>query len=482
MKKTIIEQVSYTLLIFLVLFCTNLNAQAWEPICTFDQNNNNIRAYELFPDTVTDQLYIGGLFNIINGDTMGNITAFDGNQFHFMTDSMNACWNGGCNGVVSIIRYQNEIVASLMRSSTYEARPQIVGLGLWNGIKWQPLDGGIASFYNSTIQYYYPSTLYDFCVSDNTLYVAGSFQIVDSVSATGMASWDGAKWNTYTMPPIPPGSGLLSTSIAKYKGNIYLGGNFIATVDGQQTNDLIRFDGTSWHKVGDDLVDGWMNLHDMEVFQDKLYVAGYFSKADGNPGNSIMSWDGEKWDDLGGGACSPFGVIDDLFVYKDKLYVAGGFDCISGIEVNNVATWDGEKWCRIGNSVFNRAIHGVAVWRDTVYVAGSFFEVDGVPLRFLARYIGDHSNDTCSAPVSAAPEPAKTCFKLSPNPTSDLLEIQAPSPIELVWIYDAMGRAVLQPGVFGLRASVSVGNLPAGLYFVSVRAGGKSWSGKFVRQ
>lgn len=413
---------------------------------------------------------------------MGNITVFDGNQFHFMTDSMNACWNGGCDGVPSIIRYRDGIVASLMRSATYETRPQIIGIGNWDGIKWYPLDGGIANGYLEFNQTYFPSPLYDFSVEDDTLYVAGYMEFADSLPAEGMASWDGTKWHTYEMPPKPPGSAILSTSIAKYKGDIYLGGNFIVTVDGQQTNDLIRFDGTTWHKVGDDLVDGWMNLHDMEVFQDKLYVAGYFSKADGNPGNSIMSWDGEKWDDLGGGACSPFGVIDDLFVYKDKLYVAGGFDCISGIEVNNVATWDGEKWCRIGNSVFNRAIHGVAVWRDTVYVAGSFFEVDGQPLRFLARYVGDHSNDKCSEPISAAPEPKSGGFNIWPNPATDLLQIQAPSPIESVWIYDAMGRAEPQPGVFGLRSSVSVGDLPAGLYFVSVRAGGRSWSGKFVRQ
>jgi hypothetical protein len=185
---------------------------------------------------------------------------------------------------------------------------------------------------------------------------------------------------------------------------------------------------------------------------------------------------------LGGGICSPFGAIDDLFVYRDKLYVAGAFSCIGGIEAHNIASWDGEKWCSIGNSIFNRAIHGVAVWHDTVYVAGSFFEVDEEPLRFLARYVGDHSNDICSEPISAVPEPMPEGFSLWPNPANELLQIQAPAPIESIWVFDAQGNEVLRPNGSGERMSISVGHLPAGLYYVSLRAGGKLWGGRFVKE
>ncbi len=106
MNKALFEKLLLASILLAQPLCANLHAQTWEPIGIFDQNNNNIRVYELYPDTVDDRLYIGGLFYIINGDTMGNITSFDGNNFQFMTDSMNACWNGGCDGVVSIIRYQ----------------------------------------------------------------------------------------------------------------------------------------------------------------------------------------------------------------------------------------------------------------------------------------------------------------------------------------------------------------------------------------
>ncbi len=429
-------------------------------------------------------MFIGGKFTSIDGVRTGTIVSYDGQVFyHSMADSsssMNYCWNGGCEGVASIISYQGEIIASLVRSSTYETTPQIIGIGRWDGQKWLPLDGGVSDGIEA--MNYFPATAYDFCVADDMLYVAGYITYVDSLPARGLASWDGEKWYIFDVPDPGPGEAILANSVAKYKGDIYLGGNFVVEVDGQQTNDLIRYDGNSWHTVGDGLVDGLTNLHDLEVFQNKLYVAGYFTKAIGNPGNSIMSWDGEHWNDLAGGVCTPNGAIDDLFVYKDNLYVAGYFDCIGGIEAHNLAKWDGEKWCSIGNSIFNRAIHAVAVWRDTVYVGGSFFEIDGQPAPYFAKYVGDHSTDTCSTPISAAPEPTNKDFILSPNPASAMLDIQAPSTIESIWIYDAMGREVLRPGVFGARVSVSVGDLPAGMYFVSLRAGGKIWSGKFVKE
>ena len=150
--------------------------------------------------------------------------------------------------------------------------------------------------------------------------------------------------------------------------------------------------------------------------------------------------------------------------------------------VNNIATWDGERWCSFDNSVFNNKISSIAEYKGEIYVGGGFTEVDGQPCRFFAKYIGDHSTDTCSAPISAAPEPNSKGFKLWPNPAKDMLQLQAPEPIEAVWVFDATGKQVLRESVSGERVSVPVGDLVPGLYFVVVRAGGKIWGGKFVKE
>ena len=172
-----------------------------------------------------------------------------------------------------------------------------------------------------------------------------------------------------------------------------------------------------------------------------------------------------------------------MTVHKDKLYVVGIFDCVDNdFLANNIATWDGERWCNLGDSYFNNTISCIASYKGEIYVGGGFTKVDGQPCSFFAKYIGNHATDTCSAPISSAPEPTTQGFSLWPNPATDLLQIEAPARIEAVWVHDAQGREVLRPLASGERISVSVEQLPAGLYFVSLRAGGKIWGGKFVKE
>jgi len=481
----------FMLYIFILHFSIAAPSQEWEcPNMLVDDN-----VWELYPDSITDKVFIGGQFIYINGVYTGNLTAFDGQQHISLVDSssgMNYCWNGGCSGVASIIRYRDKIIASLVRSSTYEAVPQIVGIGGWDGQNWHPLGGGIASHYSEFMDFWSPRPAYDFCVDNDTLYAAGYFRYVDFLPAHGLASWDGAKWHIYDVPAPDPGAAVLATSVSKYKGNIYLGGNFIVNLDGQKVNDLIRFDGEKWHDCG--MVDGWTNIHDLEVFQDKLYVAGYFKQtegpATGNAGNSIMSWDGQKWDDLGGGVCSSFGAIDDLFVHEGKLYVAGGFECIGGIEAYNVATWDGERWCSIGRSTFDRAVHAIAVWHDTIYIGGSFYEINGQPAKYFARYVGDHSTDTCSASFVSVPElpvAHAVALTVAPNPAHSTVtlkfegDVSANKPLRFS-IINLLGQEVWSRLSVSGREEVSLNGWPPGAYVAKVESGAGVAARVFVKE
>ncbi len=471
----------------LFLICSSIwdvGAQEWEPVVNFPNSDiNNRYVLELFPDTALDRLYIGGQFLTINNDTFGNIVAYDGNQLHNILDGIGACWNGGCAGVVSIIRYRENIIASLVRSATYESDIQVIGIGGWNGEQWHPLDGGIASDYLPFVQQYFPATAYDFCIADNTLYVAGSIHIIDSMPACALGAWDGTQWHTYMQEP-GPGEFVLANSIAKYKGSIYLGGNILLHINGEEVRDLTRYDGTSWQKVGEVLQGFNTNLRDLEVFQDKLYVAGYFTQADGNPGNSIMSWDGEQWNDLGGGVCG-YGIIDDLFVYKDKLYVAGLFDCIGGIEAHNVAVWDGAKWCSIGNSTFNRAVNTIAVWRDTVYAGGQFYEIDGQSVRFLARYVGDAGQQNCSIVSVASPGVVSgASLSVSPNPAHTRMTISVSGAGAALHyeVFDLLGQVYWSYNSCSEKKEIPVADWPAGWYVVRAIGAGGAVSKVFVKR
>ena len=446
-------------------YLPDVSAQEWQEVGDVD----GTYILELYPDTITDRLYVGGNFKSINNVITRNVSSFDGTQFEKMTDStsINLCWNLGCRGVVSITRYHEGIVASLVRTSSYEAETQIIGIGSWDGEQWTPLDGGISDEYSNSVQQYFPATAYDFCTSDDTLYVAGYITIIDSLPGYALGAWDGTQWHTYMQEP-GPGEFVLANSIAKYKGNIYLGGNILLNINGEEVRDLVRYNGTSWNKVGDALQGFNTNLHDMEVFQDKLYVAGYFTQADGNPGNSIMSWDGEQWDDLSGGICDD-GIIDDLFVYEDKLYVAGLFDCIGDIEAHNVAVWDGTKWCSIGHSVFNGPVNTIAVWRDTIYVGGGFYEINGQSVRYLARFVGDLSSSICSEPVLAVgfPNTKIPFISIYPNPASNILTISMSGVDQLCYeVVDLLGRQWWSCADCPDRQEIPIAAWPAGSYVV----------------
>ena len=484
----------YILLVNTVLLLTAfipslVTAQEWQTMGDIEEIPDNIRIYELYPDTTEDKIFIGGSFLTFDTIPTHSITAFDGQHYEYLSPKINNCSNGGCIGVSSIVRYKGDIIASSIRSATYETNPQIIGIGRWDANAWHPLGGGVASHYDDTYHYYDPAPLFDFCIADDLLYVAGYINYVDNepiIGSAGMAVWNGTQWHTFDVPKPPVGEAILATSIAKYKGNIFLGGNFDALIGEDNINDLIQYDGSSWSKVGDGLIDGWTNLHDLEVFQDKLIVAGYFNKEDGNPGSSIMSWDGEHWDDMGGGICTPFGAIDDLFVYKDKLYVAGYFDCIGGIEAHNVAVWDGAKWCSIGNSIFDKAVHAIAVWRDTVYIGGSFLKINGQPSRMFARYVGDHSTDVCSEPVSTTVESYRAGqLPISPNPVHDQITIQGTFATN--WrLFNAAGQevTVLVHSTSAANAQqtlLSVQALPTGLYYLQVLGQMGLEMGKFVK-
>lgn len=69
-----------------------------------------------------------------------------------------------------------------------------------------------------------------------------------------------------------------------------------------------------------------------------------------------------------------------------------------------------------------------------------------------------------------------------PNPSSDYITIKIPENSELnVEIIDATGKTVAVNSLKGNTATISVADLPAGIYFIKIGVGGRSWVRKIIR-
>lgn len=73
--------------------------------------------------------------------------------------------------------------------------------------------------------------------------------------------------------------------------------------------------------------------------------------------------------------------------------------------------------------------------------------------------------------VSVA-ESLPTSLSVYPNPANDLLHIQLPSYTQAnIQLMDALGQIVISTNAFGVNATLSTGDLPSGLYMLSINDG-----------
>lgn len=163
---------------------------------------------------------------------------------------------------------------------------------------------------------------------------------------------DELAWIQPAYPPVKRGAAIgkgtdgevLELYPDEASGKLYVGGKF-TMVDSTITANNIAYVTEAggvytWHNMGNG-VNG--AVHAVQVFDNKVFVAGTFTEAGILPANNVAYWDGSSWTPAG---CT-FGTIKDLIVFGDELYAVGNFDvCATSSEVN-FARWDGNNWQHI---------------------------------------------------------------------------------------------------------------------------------------
>lgn len=236
-------------------------------------------------------------------------------------------------------------------------------------------------------------------VIDDTLYAAGGFHSVDGVPMEGIVRRQGGhwepvgQWNVNDLPVI--------IDFVKYNGSLVVIG-ILEYNNGRGISYLDNSDNT-WKLLGPGFLGGSSSGHSLAVFQNELYVGGQIALATGNAGQDIMRWDGTAFHPVGNGVqrsyndFNGFSDVRGLVVHNDLLYACGGFRFASGVPAGGVAIWDGVQWCAPGGDITQGNGYGeaLAFVGDTLFVLCGQV-ADDTFVNHLARYSGTDLIHTCT--------------------------------------------------------------------------------------
>ncbi len=247
------------------------------------------------------------------------------------------------------------------------------------------------------------------------LVVGGLFTTAGGVTVNNVALWDGVSWH-----PFGQGMGgttpfVLALTTWDPDGNgpqpaqLIAGGEF-TSADGIAVSRVARWDGTSWHALGDANSGTFLYVSSLTTWDPdgdgpalpQLIVGGNFVTGGGVVAENIARWDGSSWHALGSGFTD--GPVSDMTTWDPdgsgpmpaQLVAGGGFGFSGDLEIRRVARWDGLAWHPIGSLMGDFGVSALTTWDpdgpgpqpEQLVVGGSFITADGVTVNNIARWNG----------------------------------------------------------------------------------------------
>lgn len=391
-------------------------------------------------------IYVGGDFSMINGEYYWGIAKWNGSQWDSLSSGFHVIGQNtaSSNGARALAYYNNELYAGGYFINV-EGKP-IRYIARWNGVKWDSLPQSPNANVTQLV------------VCNGKLYAFGQFNRIGTSLCNKIAFWDGVSWTPIGMPYSIP----YLADIAEYKGELYLGGNIHGAGSDPNNYDLVKFDGTNWVPVGGGIKGGVSDVSCLKVFNNELYIGGFFSKAAGNAGENLMKWDGLQFKEVIGGLDAQIWGITEV---PDGLIVTGSFaQPFEGFfKISNQGVCGYYQTSNIGmlGSVFDN---------NKLYFYGGFPKISGDSTLAHVCYVNyTTQTDSCQAFISGIKSHENTDpIKIYPNPATSILNISSEqnnlsnSTLEIT---NSIGQTVLQ---LPFSSSIDVSALPEGCYFITI--------------
>lgn len=229
---------------------------------------------------------------------------------------------------------------------------RVNAIAAWTGSTWEPFGQGVDHGGCPGIPCY-PRVLALLPFGDD-LIVGGNFIRAGGQPANYIARWDGTSWH-----PLGQGVDDQVFALAEYQGDIIAAGLFL-NAGGQPANHIARWDGASWHTLGQG---SNRNVNDLEVFDDRLIVGGSFGTVGQDSIRNIAAWNGANWEAMDNGSLQR----PDCFGQFEGQLIAGGvFQDPETLQEFRIARWDGRSWIQFGPAEPSRPTHALAVYRGTL--------------------------------------------------------------------------------------------------------------------
>ncbi|HWF44842.1 MAG TPA: hypothetical protein VG537_09390, partial [Candidatus Kapabacteria bacterium] len=245
---------------------------------------------------------------------------------------------------------------------------------------------------------------------DGDVYASIYNEIEDGEWTDHLGKWDGSSWSVF-------GDGLISgyvQTLAWQGPTLYAGGSFINTASGIRVNSIAQLVDGSWGSMNSGVNS---TVYALAPAGNSLFVGGNFTQVDGLPATALADWDGNSW--------NPIGTGFDRGVYalaadgNGGVYAGGGFSTVAGATRDHLVHWNGTSFGTVSSGV-NNDVNVLATDAVALYVGG-WFETAGsshvTSLHFAAL-------DGAGAAVAQSGNSASSSVSIFPNPASDLITVE----------------------------------------------------------
>ena len=305
----------------------------------------------------------------------------------------------------------------------------------WNGKNWNSVGGGF-----STTSYAQVRALE---VYNNKLYVGGGFDSIAGISLNNMAVWDGISWSAG--PRCESGSGMYSIvqSLKTFNSNLFIGGAF-TKLNGNEFNNIARYDGTAFHTVSNGGGVGTNGeVAGFESYNNELYLHGYFSMLDTIGVNGIAKFATNQLRKL---TVEPGASVQSLKAFNGFMYSSGA-GWLSGVDY-----FDGSKWDGAGNTKLVGEGATLQVFRNRLFVLGGFISSDSSSFVFKGSAMLIDSADACMVEGIVYHDANKNCIQDETEPGM-VRKVVTIHPLGLSVYTDSVGyfSMYLEKGIYGAK-------------------------------